>query len=160
MPKPTVYLETTIIGWLTNKPSTNIILEAHRQLTHRWWQHRRFDYQLFISQIVLDEISKGDSAAVSQRLALAADIPLLPINQEIASTAADLVRIHALPKKALQDAFHIATAAQHHIDFLVTWNCTHIANPHIMKMVRRFLDLKGLPMPEIATPEAMLGKLP
>jgi predicted nucleic acid-binding protein len=157
MPKPTVYLETTIIGYLANRPFTDVTLESHRQETLRWWAHYRTEYELLISQIVLDEISKGDPIAAADRLALVANIPLLPMNPAIASTADTLLRLHALPPKALYDALHISTCAHHKVDILLTWNCTHIANPHILKLVRRHFSRAKLSMPEIATPEGLLG---
>jgi len=155
--KPSLYLETTIIGCLTNRPSSDITVESHRQITHRWWDERRAEYELFISQVVLDEISKGDPTAAADRQALVRGIPVLLTDEAIVGTAGELVRVNALPSKALLDAYHIAICAHRRIDILLTWNCTHIANPHILRMVRRFCDRSGLLMPEVVTPDALLG---
>jgi predicted nucleic acid-binding protein len=155
--KRSVYLETTIIGWLTNRPNTDVILEGHRQLTLRWWNQHRQEYELSISQVVVDEISKGDAMASADRQNQVRGIPLLPLSDAIAKTATDLVRIHALPPKALNDALHVAVCAHHRIDFLLTWNCTHIANPHILRLVRRHFERINLWMPEVTTPESLLG---
>ena len=157
MQKPTLYLETTIIGYLTNWPSSNITVESHRQVTHRWWNEHRDAYDLLISQMVVDEISEGDPTAIAERLALIEGLPLLPIDSAIASTASELVQIHALPPKALRDAIHISVCGHHNIAFLLTWNCTHIANPHILRLIRRHFGSANLSMPEVTTPEGLLG---
>ena len=158
MPKPNIYLETTVISYLTAWTSRDIIREGHRQLTRAWWDHHRQKYDLFISQVVLDEIARGDPTAAADRIAVTQDIPLLPINPSIDALAQELVQQHSLPPRALQDAYHIATAAIHGIDILLTWNCNHIANPHILQKVRRQLTASNLAVPEIATPEALLGE--
>lgn len=157
MAKSSIYLETTIIGWLTNRPSRDPVLEARRIITHRWWNERRFDYDLFISRIVLDEIARGDPLATRSRLSLVRGIAVLPVDTKVVATADALVQAHSLPKRALQDAFHIAVATHHQVHFLMTWNCTHIANPHIIRSMRKHLASAGLTLPEIATPEEMLG---
>jgi predicted nucleic acid-binding protein len=157
MVRPSLYVETTIFGYLTNRPSANILIEGRRQLTLQWWQERRSEYELFVSEIVLDEVSQGDAAAIRDRQALISGLPLLRVGPEIMATADRLVRVHALPTKAFFDAYHLATAAHHHIDILVTWNCTHIANPHILRLVRRSLTDAGLWMPEVVTPESLMG---
>jgi predicted nucleic acid-binding protein len=157
MAKSTVYLETTVISYLTAWPSRDIVREGHRQITRNWWDQRRSHYDLYISQVVMDEITKGDPSAATDRLVAIQGIPLLAVNSKISAFAAQLVGPHALPPNALQDAFHIATAAYHGIDILLTWNCTHIANPIILSVVRRQLFALNLKMPEIATPEFLMG---
>jgi predicted nucleic acid-binding protein len=126
--KPKLYLETTVPRYLTAWPSRDLIRAGHQQITREWWQSRRADFEIYISQLVLDEASAGDTQAVRDRLALLQKLPLLDLTQEVTDLAADLKSELALPPRAVTDAAHIAIAAVHGIDFLLTWNCTHIAN--------------------------------
>ena len=157
MLNPSIYLETSIIGNLTNRPSSNINIESHRQLTLRWWNEQRNAYHLVIADPVMAEISRGDPIAVRERLRLVDGLTVLPMTPAIFDTSAELVRAHALPDRALVDAMHIATCCHYRIDILLTWNCNHIANPHILKSVRDLIRKVNLWMPEVATPESLLG---
>ena len=125
--KPTVYLETTIVSYLTAWHSRDLIRAAHQEITRLWWDSRG-GYNLHISQVVLDEAGAGDAAAAAERLEALAGLPLLEQTDEAVLLARDLVRGAALPSKAAIDALHIAIAAVNGTRYLLTWNCTHIAN--------------------------------
>ena len=154
--KRTVYVETSIISYLAARPSKTILGAAHQQLTLAWWAHRH-KYDLFISQTVWRECSAGDPDAAARRLAALKGLGVLTVTEEIVTLAEALIAEGALPLKATDDALHIAIATLHRIDFLLTWNCRHIANPIIQEKVADFLENKGLFLPIICTPEELLG---
>lgn len=153
----TVYIETTVISYLTARPSRDLIVAAHQQITQEWWatQNKRFD--MFISELVVREASHGDSAAAEKRLAALNDIPLLELNEDILTLADTLVSAGPIPEKVKEDALHIALAAVHGIDYLVTWNCRHIANAEMRSEVSAGCIAQGYQLPVICTPEELMG---
>jgi PIN domain-containing protein len=153
--KPKVYVETTIVSYLAALPSRDIVLAAHQELTREWWG-KRSRFELFVSQAVVDEAARGDTAAAARRLALLAGIPLLALGSEADEFANRLLRAHVVPGKATLDALHIAVAAVNRVNYLVTWNCTHIANAAIRGKIEQTCRGAGLPAPIICTPEELL----
>src|ERR1700681_44353 len=123
-----VYIETTFVSYLTARPSRDLIVAGHQQITHDWWDTRRGDYELCVSQLVLQEARDGDSQAAQERLDLLATMTLLEIREEAVELAEELVRAGALATKAGNDALHIAVATIHRVPYLLTWNCRHKAN--------------------------------
>jgi hypothetical protein len=124
---PKVYLETTIPSYLTSSPSRDLVKAAHQQITREWWQDRaRFD--LYISQVVLREASGGDAEAARLRLEVLRGIPVLALSPAASRLAQQLVEQGALPGNAAVDSLHIAIAVVNGMDYLLTWNCTHIAS--------------------------------
>jgi hypothetical protein len=152
-----VYLETTIPSYLTAWPSRDLIIAGHQQLTKEWWQTRRNEFDLLISQFVLDEASAGDPQAAQERLAILNPLPLLDISPAVLQLASAILQSGAIPPKAARDAAHIAVSAVHGIDFLLTWNCAHIANAQIVKKVQSICVQHGFPCPLICTPEELMG---
>lgn len=150
-----VYVETTIISYLAALPSRDIVLAAHQQLTREWWD-RRDRFELFVSQAVVDEAVRGDAAAAARRMALLAGIPLLALGGEVDEFANRLLRGNVVPGKATVDAIHIAVAAVNRVDYLVTWNCTHIANAAIRGKIEQTCRGAGLEAPIICTPEELM----
>jgi len=130
-----VYIETTIPSYLTAWPSENALRAAHQQVTHDWWSGRNL-YDLFTSELVLEECRKGDPDAASERILAMAEIPSLDQAQVIDELAIEIARRVPLPPNASTDALHIATAASHRINCLLTWNCAHIANVSMWLMIR------------------------
>src|SRR5205085_238609 len=126
--KRKVYLETTVVSYLTARPSRDLVVAAHQQITQDWWTNRRPDFDLYASQLVIQEASAGDVQIAQSRLAALDQIPLLGVNKEATSLARLLVEKGPIPKKAAVDALHIAIATAHGMDYLLTWNCKHIAN--------------------------------
>lgn len=151
---PTVYVETSVISYLTATRSRDIVIAAHQQLTRRWWRSRS-SYRLFVSQIVRDEAGAGDQAARLRRLRALRGIPALAITDQATRLAGELVRRGALPRKATVDAFHIGIAAAHQIEYLVTWNCKHIANAAMRGTIEVICRSAGLTPPIICTPEEL-----
>ena len=142
---PSVYVETSIISYLAARPSRDLIVAARQQLTHIWWRERRPVFDLYVSQVVLDDILAGDPDAAERRAALIAGIPLLDITTEVADLAGSLIQRVPLPTTAGADAAHIATAAYHRIHFLMTWNSTHIANAELRPRVEQAAGRTGVP---------------
>lgn len=149
----TVYLETSIISYLRQKPSTHVVLAARQLLTHQWWNDERSNYQLVASQLVIDEASAGNPSLAAERLQLLAGIPLLQLDPVIADIADEIMSRAILPEKASTDALHIATVAHHRIQYLLTWNCSHIANAGILPRIHDVLNDLLIPIPVICTPE-------
>ena len=156
----TVYIETSIISYMRQKPSTHVVLAARQLLTHQWWNDERSNYQLVASQLVIDEASAGDPTLAAERLHLLAEIPLLPLDPVIADIADEIMSRAILPEKARTDALHIATVAHHRIQYLLTWNCRHIANARILPRIHDVLNGLLIPVPVICTPEEMVGNDP
>lgn len=155
--KPRLYLETTIPSYLTVRPSRDLIRAAHQRLTKIWWQSRLDHFDIYLSQLVLDEAGAGDPAAARDRLAAIRTFPLLDITDEVGDLAAALVSALALPARAGTDAAHIALAAVHGMHFLLTWNCTHIANAEMSAAIARVCREHGWSCPVICTPEELMG---
>lgn len=153
----TVFIETTIPSYYVVRRSRDIIQAARQELTVEWWDRRRGNYRLFSSAIVISEVGQGDVAMSKERLALLDGIPLLPISDSVTDLAKELLRLDVVPTKASDDAFHIACAGVHGMDFLLTWNCTHIANPHNRRRIEKCFSRHGMRMPVICTPEEFLG---
>jgi predicted nucleic acid-binding protein len=126
--KAKIYIETTIPSYLAAWPSRDLVTSAHQQITHQWWRTRRQDFDLFVSQSVLDEVASGDQDAARRRLEIIQGLPLLDINNEVGELAQALLEFVQLPPKAAPDALHIAVAVVNGMDYLLTWNCTHLAN--------------------------------
>jgi hypothetical protein len=152
-----VYLETTIPSYLTAWPSRDLIIAGHQQLTQEWWRTRRGEFELCISQFVLDEASAGDTQAAQERLAILNPLPLLDISDAVLELAAAILESGIIPAKAARDAAHIAVSAVHNIDFLLTWNCAHIANAQIVKIVQTICTQHSFQCPLICTPEELMG---
>jgi hypothetical protein len=156
--KSRVYLETTIPSYLTSRPSRDLIIAGHQALTREWWEKRREAFQLYISQLVVDEASAGDPIAARERLKVLQDVPLLDITPEVAELASSILSSGIIPRKAATDAAHIAIAALHGMDFLVTWNCAHIANATIARALASICREHSCECPVICTPEELLGE--
>ena len=155
---PQVYIETSVVSYLRQRPSGQIVAAARQLLTQRWWERERHNYTLVTSQYVIDEAGLGDPALAAERLRALADIALLDLPGDVAQIAAEIVRRDVLPADAQVDALHIAAAAFHEIDFLLTWNCKHIANAQVLPKIRELLPELGYPVPIICTPEEMVGE--
>jgi hypothetical protein len=156
-PKATVYLETTIPSFLTGRPSNNLVLAGQQQLTRRWWSTRKRHYSLFISELVIEEAGKGDSQAARKRIDSIKNLPLLEIDDEAIKLGARILKIGVIPQKAAADAGHIAVAARHGIDYLLTWNCKHIANAEIIRRLDQVIRDAGYLAPTICTPTELFG---
>lgn len=152
-----VYVETSIISYLTARPSANLIAAARQSETADWWDSRRGEFDLCISRLVVAEAGRGDRNAAARRLAALEGLEVLPLTDEAIDLAKALIREGGLPEKALDDALHIAIAAVQGIDYLLTWNCRHIDNAETKPKIRRTCEAHGFTCPEIATPTELRG---
>ena len=155
--KRRVYLETTIASCLAARPSRDLIIGAHQELTIEWWAHHRQRFEVFISDLVLQEAARGDQTAASKRLVELAGITVLETNEEARELARQFVDRGLIPQKAVEDAFHVAIATAQGMDFLLTWNCRHIANAEIIERLQSVCEELGYEMPTLCTPEQLMG---
>jgi hypothetical protein len=156
--KPKLYLETTIPSYLVASPSRDLIVAAHQQITNEWWANKKDDFEIVISQFVFDEASAGDRQHASERTKIISQFPKLEITDDVKLLAAALLGSKAIPKKAAIDAAHVAIAAVHQIDFLMTWNCAHIANAFMSQTIQSICSKNGYVCPVICTPEELMGE--
>jgi hypothetical protein len=156
--KPRVYIETTIPSYLVSIPSRDIIVAGHQQTTRLWWDLRKDNFDVFISQFLIDEVSGGDPGQAEKRLKVVAAFPQLEITDDVLRLAEALLLRKIIPLKAATDAAHISVAAVHRMDYLMTWNCTHIANAIIFNVVNQVCLEQGFTCPIICTPEELLGE--
>ena len=153
--RPKVYIETTIPSYLTAWPSRDLVTAAHQQITREWWQTRRQNFDLFTSQLVIDEAREGDPDAANRRLEVLDDIPLLEPGDDVAELAQALIEQVPFPQRAAADALHIAIAVVSGMDYLLTWNCRHIANAARRGAIESVCQSRGYETPIICTPEEL-----
>ncbi len=150
--QPTVYIETSVISYLTNRPSTNAITLGRQLLTRQWWEERRHQYSLWVSAYVIQELTTGDVQAVQRRVEAIQGIPeLLCDNATIEQLAQTLIWEKGLPANAKLDALHIATCAFHKVEYLASWNFTHIVNIHQMRKIQAICTEAGYPCAQLIT---------
>ncbi len=155
-----VYLETSIIGYLAARPSRDLVLVAHQAVTRQWWDDRRKLFDVYVSQIVLDEAARGDDEAARRRLDLLLEVPRLRVSEEAIALGRALVETHAIPRESAEDAFHIAIAAVNGMDYLLTWNCRHIANAELIPAICETIEQRDYDAPIICTPNELMGAEP
>jgi hypothetical protein len=133
---PTVYLETTIPSYLTARPSRDLIIAAHQQITHEWWRNAGDRFDLYISEAVLAEIRAGDPDAAACRLAIVDGLPLLALNEDVRTLVHAYDQRLRLGEHARAGLPHLAFAVAYAMDYLVTWNCAHLANGEVIRRLR------------------------
>jgi len=153
---PSVYIKTTIISYLTSRPSKDLVQRAHQRLTRTWWQTRRSEFELYVSPLVLQEAAGGDPVRARHRLAMLRGLPVLGPTTDAIHLSRALLERGAIPKKAEVDALHIAIAAVNGIEYLLTWNCTHIANARMRSKIEAVCRVEGYEPPVLCTPEELM----
>lgn len=152
-----LYLETTIPSYLVGRPSRDLLVAAHQAITREWWESRRSNFDLYVSELVVQEVRAGDALLAGQRLEILRDVPILPASSEIMKLAEDLIAEGPIPRKAAGDAVHIAVATAYGCEYLLTWNCPHIANAELHRAIRRVVERYGYDVPSLCTPEELMG---
>jgi hypothetical protein len=152
-----VYLETTLISYLCSRPSRDLLVAAHQQVTSDWWNSRRKAFDCFVSQIVIDEVSAADPEEARKRMEIIDMFDVLEVTEEAELPAKAILGSEAIAPRAIRDAAHIAVAAIHDVDYLLTWNCTHLANAQAIRRVSVVCNRVGFHMPTICTPEELMG---
>jgi len=151
-----LYLETTIPSYLVARPRNDLRLSADQAATVDWWENGRGSFDIFISAVVLREIGRGEPEMAEKRQAIVEGLPILDLTNEAEMLAEKLLR-DLLPKNAAEDAAHIAIAAAHSMDFLLTWNCRHINNRYTIRRIEKCCAEVGMPCPVIATPAELMS---
>ncbi len=155
MAKTKVYLETSVISYLTARPSRNVVTLAKQELTRDWWDNNKSAYDFYVSTPVRDESRKGDRDAARRRMDFMADLPVLTVTEKITAFANRVVSANVLPAKAVLDVLHISIAAVYGVPYLVTWNCKHINNAQFKKKIRDEILRAGYTEVEMTTPEEL-----
>lgn len=153
--KPKVYLETTIVSYLTARPSRDAVMQGMIEQTKKWWAHEREGFELIVSDVVVTEASAGDAAAAVRRLAALRGLTTIEADAEAKALAIVLLNNMALPPNAVDDAAHIAIAAVNQMDYLLTWNCRHIANAAMRPKLEHLCLAEGYRCPVICTPHEL-----
>jgi PIN domain len=154
--KSRVYVETSVISYLTARPSRDLVMAAHQEVTREWWLNQRGAFDLYYSEAVRNEAAMGSEDAAALRLQALTDLTLLEIPSQAFELSKALVRATALPAKAQVDALHIAIAAYEKMNFVLTWNFKHIANAQSTLKVREVCAAFGLQCPVLCSPLELL----
>lgn len=158
MAKATVYIETTIVSYLTARPSRDIIRLADQTITRDWWQTQRDHFDLFTSQLVIIEASAGDPEAAKERLVVLNTLKIINSSEAAEKLASGLIAAAALPKNAARDALHVGIAAANGVDYLLTWNCAHLANGLLQSKIVQTCAAHGFRAPLIITPNLLFDE--
>ena len=156
MKKKTVYIETTVVSYLTARPTGDLVGAAWQAVTADWWETQRRRFELRTSEVTVGEAGRGDAEAGARRVAALADVGRLPVTKAADELSKALVRGGAVPERAETDALHVAVAAVHGVDYLLTWNFRHLDNAETKPVMRRICGECGYVMPEICTPQELM----
>lgn len=154
--RPLLYVETSVVSYLTGRQSQNLIVAAHQELTRKWWRERGRHFDLVISELVYREASSGDPEAANSRVGALDGLRILKINEEAFSLAERLLAKGPIPRPYAEDALHISVAAVSGVDYLLTWNCKHLANAGHRAIVESVVEEAGYACPIICTPEELM----
>ena len=154
--KAKVYIETTVISYLTVRPNRDVVIAGHQKITRDWWQTCRERFDVVASQLVVRKASAGDSRAAQERLENLATLALLEVTEEAVSLAQELLSTGAVPEKAAEDALHLAIAVTNGVEYLLTWNCKHLANATMRTKIEDVCRSVGYEPVIICTPEELL----
>ncbi len=156
MKKASLYLETSVVSYLTARPAKDLNTAAHQQITPEWWDTKRKNFNVYISKIVVKEAAAGDPVVAARRMKILKPLRMLPLDLEVFSLARAFGKAGCIPAKAADDAIHVALAAVHGVHFLLTWNCTHINNVTTIDEIRKICENRGHGCPVICTPDELI----
>lgn len=156
--KPKLYLETSVVSYYTSRPSRDIIIAGHQQTTHLFWERLKDEFTPYVSALVLKEAEQGDPNKANQRVIAVKSFSIIKNTVEAEALAETVIVNHGVPKEYPEDALHIALAATAGIDFIVTWNFSHINNPFTKMIIRQIIENEGLACPEIVSPDELIGE--
>ena len=154
--KKRVYIETTVVSYLTAKPSRDIMVVGHQEATRELWPELSTKYETYVSALVYEEARRGNPDQARVRLAAIKPFPMLDIDEEARTLAEKIIAKRGIPAEYPEDALHIAVAAVNGIEVVITWNIGHLNNPFTRKMVRQIVEVEGYGCPEICSPEELL----
>jgi len=153
-----VYIESSVISYITARPSRDIVTSARQTITVEWWEEYRNTFEIFVSELVIEEIGSGDSAAANRRLSVIDKIPILEATENSITLAKALITENAVPKSSTEDAIHISIAAVQNIDFLLTWNFKHINNANTRDRISLVISHQGYTCPVLCSPEELINE--
>lgn len=156
---PRIYIETSVISYLTSRPSRDLLIAARQEATRAWWELRQTRYSPFVSILVLEEITRGDSVAAEIRLQNCAGFPVLQLDEECTSLAQGIIANQAIPATEDEDAVPIAIASLANMDVIASWNFAHLVGPFAKARLMRCISQLGFHAPLLATPEELLEEL-
>jgi predicted nucleic acid-binding protein len=154
--KPMLYVETSVVGYYTGRPSRDLIIAGRQQITRDWWENERQQYSLHVSALVLQESQRGEPEAIKRREQALKGIPLLGMTNQTLELAEALVKNGPVPAEYPEDALHIALASTNNMSYLLTWNFRHINNARMKSDIMRIVARFGCECPVICTPEELL----
>ncbi|HMT06910.1 MAG TPA: type II toxin-antitoxin system VapC family toxin [Pyrinomonadaceae bacterium] len=154
--KPTVYIETSVISYLTSRPSRDILVASHQQITRDWWADTLPLVEPLVSAFVVNEAALGDATLAVKRLQSIKSFAELKVNREIEQLADEYFRVLNIPQRSRIDAAHMAVAVWHNVDYLLSWNCKHIASARVQKILHNINEKLGFDTPILCTPESLL----
>jgi hypothetical protein len=154
---PIVYIESSVISYLTSRPSRDIVIASRQTISHDWWKNHRQRFELRVSALVEEEISQGDALVAERRIALIEEIPSLAISDDATKLAELLLQKGAIPIGSEEDALHIGIAAAQGADYLLTWNFKHINNAEMKSAIAIIVESCGFVCPQLCSPEELGG---
>ncbi|MBI4745216.1 MAG: type II toxin-antitoxin system VapC family toxin [Deltaproteobacteria bacterium] len=154
--KESIYIETSVVSYYVSKPSRDLIVLAHQQITWEWWPKAVKRFNAYISEVVVEEAAAGNKESAEKRLKELKGFSHLELTERVEQIAHIYMEKLTIPKKALRDAAHLAVASVHNIDYLVTWNCVHLANGEIIKRLLKLNEKLKIKTPVICTPEELM----
>lgn len=154
--KKSIYIETSVVSYLTSRGSRDLVISARQEETRELWPRLLTEFESFVSALVLEEAKAGNPEAAKRRLDAIALLPFLQTSGSAEQLAGCLTREGAVPDNCPEDAMHIALAALNGIDVIVTWNFTHINNPFNRRHIRQIIEREGYVCPEICSPSDLL----
>jgi predicted nucleic acid-binding protein len=155
-----VYVETSVISYLTARQSQDVIIAARQAITRNWWQETRHRFDVYLSMLVIDEAGAGDAGAAAQRAQVMDGLPILELTDAAQALAGQLIGQGLVPKTSVEDSLHIALATVHGMDFLLTWNFRHINNAEMKARIGAAIEAVGYECPVICSPEELGGEEP
>ena len=158
--KQRVYIETSVISYLTGRPSRDMVVAAHQEITRQWWESRASSFELLVSELVEQEAAQGDEEASRKRMSAIGTLSILTLGDSAVALAEQLVKAGPIPPDSAADALHIALAAVNGIEYLLTWNCKHLANAALRHRIETQVEDAGYACPVICTPEELMEELP
>nr|VFJ95950.1 MAG: hypothetical protein BECKLFY1418A_GA0070994_105410 [Candidatus Kentron sp. LFY] len=156
--KPKLYIETSVVSYQTNQSSRDVIIAGHQQSTHLLWEKLKGDFEPFVSALVIKEASQGNPDKAKQRLDAITSFGVIKNTPETESLAQSMITNHGIPEEYPEDALHIALAAIGGVDFIVTWNFSHINNPFTKEIIRQTVENEGFVCPQIVSPDELIGE--
>ena len=156
MAKPKVYLESSVISFYANRRSKDLVVAAYQEISVDWWENELHKYQPYVSQFVVEEISRGDSRAAQNRMDAIKTFPLLELPEEVFDLAQRYLKEIQIPRKAQLDAFHISAAVVNGMGYILSWNFHHIANVFVKQKIQRINESLVVETPIICTPEELI----